>query len=63
MIQVDSVSLTLISLYILREFELRMKYLSWKLPDESPNPKMLRSSLNFIFPCLDTSALLPEGQI
>lgn len=54
--------LTLTSLYILRELELRMKYRSWKLPEESPNPKMLRSSLNFIIPCLDASTLLAVGQ-
>lgn len=54
--------LTLTSLYILSELELRMKYLSWKFPEVSPNPRMLRSSLNFIIPCLDASALLAERQ-
>lgn len=39
-----------------------MKYRSWKLPEDSPNPKMLRSSLNFIIPCLDASTLLAGGQ-
>lgn len=56
------VTLTLISLYIRSELELRMKYRSWKCPEVSPSPRMLRSSLNFIIPCLDASALLAGGQ-
>lgn len=61
-VESKSVNLTLTSLYILRELELRIKYRSWKLPEDSPNPKMLRSSLNFIIPCLDASTLLAGGQ-
>lgn len=53
--------LTLISLYILRELELRIKYRSWKFPEGSPNPRMLRSSLNFIIPCLEASDLAAGG--
>lgn len=58
----ECTTLTLTSLYILSEVTLRMKYRSWKFPDDSPNPKMLRSSLNFIIPCLDTSTLLAGRQ-
>lgn len=55
--------LTLTSLYILSELELRIKYLSWKFPEVNPNPRMLFSSLNFIIPCLDASPLLAKRLI
>ena len=62
MVQSSSVKLTVTSLYILREVESRIKYRLWKFPDDRSNLNMIRSSLNFIIPLLDTSILLSEEE-
>lgn len=56
------VSLTVTSLYILRELEVRVKYFSLKPVEKRPSPGMFLPSLNFILPCLEASTLLAKEQ-